>query len=195
MSSLAAPTARTHSADPIDAALRRARAALWLGAAAAVALAMISLFVTTSSDDDFHYTGDYFLTANGIPYVVALLALLPALRTLQHRRDGRLGQAGIAFASAGSVVLGGMFVYGLAAATGGSLGPTYVLASLATIVGVGLFAAGSWRAGLLPRWLIPVWFVAWVVGSMLPIAGPGPLLLAAVYVAMALLLPRRVPER
>jgi hypothetical protein len=176
-------------------ALGRAQAALWLGAAAAVALAMISLFVTTSSDDQFHYTGDYFLTADGIPYVVALLVLLPALRSLQRGRDGRLGRAGIALASAGSVVLGGIFVYGLVVASGGSLGPTYVIASLATILGVGLFAAGSWRAGLLPRWLIPAWVVAWLVGSMLPIARPGPLLLAAVYVAMALLLPRRVGGR
>ncbi len=191
MSTLVAPTITAHAAEPTHAALRRARAALFLGAAAAVALAVMIFFVTTSSGDKFQHTGDYFLTANGIPYVVVLLVLLPALRTLQQRRDGRLGQAGIALASLGAVVLLGMFVYGLAAATGSSLGPTYVLASLATIVGVVLFAAGSWRARLLPGWLLSFWAIAWAIGSMLPILRPGPLLLAATYLAMAVLLARR----
>jgi hypothetical protein len=176
----------------VASALRRAVAALWVGAAAAVALAMISLYVTTSSGDKFHHIGDYFLTADGIPYVLALLVLLPALRELQERRGGRFGLVGLVVASVGAVVLLGMFVYGLIAATGGSLGPTYAAASFATIIGVVLFAIGSWRARLLPRWLAVLWPVAWLVGSMLPIAGPGPLLLAAAYIAMALTLPRRV---
>lgn len=189
---LASAAAVSSPSKNVAPALRRAVAALWVGAAAAVALAMISLFVTTSSDDKFHHVGDYFLTADGIPYVLALLVLLPALRELQDRRDGRFGFVGLVAASAGAVVLLGMFVYGLIAATGGSLGPTYVLASLATIIGVVLFAIGSWRARLLPRWLVVLWPVAWFGGSMLPIVGPGPLLLAAAYIAMAVVLPRRV---
>lgn len=173
--------------------LRRAVTALHVGAAAAVALVAIGMFLRTSPDEGaFHYAGDYVLTADGIPYVLVLLTLLPALRTLQQRRDGALGRAGTIVAGVGAVVLLGMFVYGLIAATAGSLGPTYVLASLATIVGVALFAAGSWRTGLIPRRLLVCWPVAWAIGSMLPIWGFGPLLLAAVYVAMAVLLPRRV---
>jgi len=179
------------SSEKVTPALRRAVVALWVGAAAAVALALISLFVTTSSDDKFHHIGDYFLTADGIPYVVALLVLLPAMRELQARRGGRFGFVGTVFASVGAVVLLGMFVYGLIAESGGSLGPTYVLASLATIIGVVLFAIGSWRAKLLPRWLVLAWPIAWLFGSMLPLAGPGPLLLAAAYIAMAVVLPRR----
>lgn len=66
-----------------------------------------------------------------------------------------------------------------------------MIASLATILGVALFAAGSWRARLLPRWLLPVWVVAWTVGSALPFGGVGPLLLVAVYIVMAAILPRR----
>jgi hypothetical protein len=118
--------------------------------------------------------------------------LLPALRALQRARDGRLGQAGIAFASLGGAALLVVFVHGLAARTESSLGPTYVLASVATIVGVTLFAAGSWRAGLLPRWLLPLWVVVWAIGSMLPILEPGGFLLAAVYLTMAALLPGRL---
>jgi hypothetical protein len=187
---LSTPTARP---DAVRTSFRRARAALVLGAAAAIALVAILYFVTTSSDDGkFQHSGDYVLTADGIPFIAALLILLPALRALQGRRDGRLGLAGIALASVGSAVLLTIFVYGLAAATESSFGPGYVLASLATIVGVALFAAGSWRAGLLPRWLLPLWVVAWTIGSMLPILRPGPLLLAAVYLTMAALLPRRL---
>jgi hypothetical protein len=191
MSATVTSGATVSSSAEVVPALRRAVAALWVGAAAAVALALISLFVTTSSDDKFHHIGDYFLTADGIPYVVALMVLLPAMRELQQRRGGRFGLVGTVFASVGAVVLLGMFVYGLIAASGGSLGPTYVLASLATIIGVVLFAIGSWRAKLLPRWLVVAWPFAWLVGSMLPFAAAGPFLLAAVYIAMALVLPRR----
>lgn len=192
---MTAPVTRT-VAEPTGertrSALRRALAALYVGAAAAVGLVAILSFLRTSTDDGaFHYVGDYLNTANGIPYVLALLALLPALRTLQQRRDGWLGRAGIIVASIGAVVLLAIFVWGLIVASGGSWGPTYVLASLATIIGVALFAAGSWRAGLLPKWLVVCWPVAWAIGSMLPFWVFGPLVLAAVYVAMAVTLQRR----
>jgi hypothetical protein len=183
---VAAPTAAARST-----ALARAQTSLYVGATAAVALASIILFVPTSTDDaSFHHIGDYFLTAVGIPFVLAPAFLLPTLRTLQGGRDGRLGLAGVLAMWVGAVVLTAMFVYGLIAATGGSLGPTYVIASAVTIVGVLLFAIGSWRARLLPRWLLAAWPIAWAIGGLLPILGPGPLLLAAVYVAMAVLLQR-----
>jgi hypothetical protein len=191
MSTLAAPVATARTPAPTHAALRRAQVALVVGAAAAVVLAATVLFVTTTSDGPFRHTGDYVLTADGFPYVLALLVLLASLRTLQHGRDGRLGRVGLALAGLGCTALLVVFVHGLATASESSLGPTYVVASLATIVGVICFAAGSWRTGLLPRWLLGLWVVAWVVGSMLPILGPGPLLLAAVYLAMATVLPRR----
>jgi hypothetical protein len=192
MSATVASAATVSSSKNAVPTLRRALVAPYVGAGAAVALACITAFVTTSTDDGkFHHIGDYFLTANGIPYVIVVLALLPALRELQERRGGRYGAVGTGFAAVGSVVLLAVFIYGLIAATGSSLGPTYVLASLATIIGVVLFAIGSWRAKVLPRWLVVVWPIAWTVGSMLPIAGAGPLLLAAVYIAMAVVLPRR----
>lgn len=192
MSVPATPTVAVPSEDRTRSALGRALVALYVGAAAAVALVAIGALLQTSSDDGaFHYAGDYLLTADGIPYVLALLTLLPALRSLQQRRDGRLGAAGTIVASVGLVVLLAMFVWGLIAASGASWGPTYVLASLATIIGVALFAAASWRAGLLPRWLLVCWPIAWAIGSMLPIWAFGPLVLAAVYVVMAVTLQRR----
>ncbi len=191
MTTLAAPTVRARSLEG-GLALRFALGALVLGAASAVALAAMVLFVTTTDDGAFQHTGDYFLTANGILCILPLLVLLPALRALQQGRDGRLGQAGIVLAYLGGIALLVVFVHGLAASTETSLGPTYVLASLATILGVILFAAGCWRIGLLPRWLLALWVFAWLVGSMLPILAPGGFLLAAVYLAMAALLPRRL---
>jgi hypothetical protein len=186
----------TMATPTIDAG-RRARTrtliSLYVGAGAAVALAAILLFVPTSTDDaSFHHAGDYFLTALGIPTVLAVAGLLPGLRALQQARDGRLGVAAIVATSVGALVLTGMFGYGLIAATGSSLGPTYVLASAAMILGVLLFAIGSWGTGLLPRWLLVAWPVAWAVGGLLPVLpGPSPLLLAAVYVVMAVVLRRR----
>jgi hypothetical protein len=195
VNTLVARAATSRPSHALHDPLRRAQAAAVLGAATALALVAILYLVTTSSGDGaFHHAGDYVLTANGIPYIVCLLVLLGALRTLQQRRDGRLGQAGIALAGVGSAVLLAIFVYGLAAGSESSFGPGYVLASIATILGVALFAAGSWRTGLLPRWLLGLWVVAWAVGSMLPILRPGPVLLAGVYVTVAALLPRRLPE-
>jgi hypothetical protein len=61
------------------------------------------------------------------------------------------------------------------------------------ILGVVLFAIGSWRTGLLPRWLLVTWPLGWTIGGLLPVLpGPSPLLLAAAYLVMAVLLPRRV---
>lgn len=195
MTTLISRTATTPLPERTQVVLRRAQAALVVGAIAAAGLAVIGLFVTTTSGDGhFRHAGDYWLTGDGIVYMAALLVLLPALRALQDRRDGRLGRAGMVVASVGATVLVVMFVYGLIAATGNSFGPGYVLAGLATLVGVALFAAGCWRARLLPRWLVPVWVLAWVIGGVLPVAKPGPLLLAAAYLAIAATLPKRVIE-
>jgi hypothetical protein len=183
------------AAPRIDArrtALARAQISLYVGAGAALGLAAMVLVPTSADDGPFHHVGDYALTALGIPFLLAPATLLPALRTLQRRRDGWLGRAGIVAMSAGALVLVGMFVYGLIAATGSSLGPTYVIASVVAIVGVILFAAGSWRARLLPRWLLVAWPVSFTVGGTLPILPPSVLVLAAVYIAIAVVLPRRL---
>lgn len=193
MSNPAAPAITAPAVDARRAALVRAQISLCVGAVAAVTLAAMAFVPTSTDDAAFHHVGDYVLTALGIPTVVAVATLLAALRALQHRRDGRLGVVGVAATCAGAFVLAGMFVYGLIAATGSSLGPTYVLASAAMILGVLLFAVASWRTGLLPRWLLVAWPVTWAVGGLLPVLPlPSPLLLAAVYLAMAVLLPRRV---
>jgi hypothetical protein len=89
----------------------------------------------------------------------------------------------------GLAVFMAMGVYGLVTSRATSLGPTYVLATLATFIGLTFFAAGSWRVGLLPRWLLALWVAAWIIGG--PFAqGATPLLLAAVYVLIGTLASR-----
>jgi hypothetical protein len=163
-----------------------ARSACYLGAAAAAGLVAIGAFTTISpGPDTFHTTGDYLLTADGIPFMLGPLLLLPALRTLRTGPGSRLTQAGMWPTAAGATVLLAMFVWGLITADGGSWGPTYPLAVLATIAGVALFAAGFWKDRTLPRWLVVAWPVAWLLG-IAPV-GPGfaPLALTAVYLVMA----------
>jgi len=181
-------------ADPRSAtALGRARAALYVAAAAAVALAVLMFFATNSSDESFPYkTADYLLTANGIPFMLAPLAALLALRTLFGGRDGRLGGAGVAVMGAALVAFQPIFIYSIAVGREESVGPAYVLAALASIVGLALFVAGSWRAGLMPRWLLALWLIAWIIAGALPIGPNGaPLLLAVAYLAIAADLGRR----
>ena len=143
MSTLAAPTVAKRTPDGRRSTLRLAQAALVVGAVSAVALAAMVLSVTTTDDGPFRHTGDYFLTANGIPVVLALLVLLPTLRALQQGRDGRLGQAGIALTTLGGVALLVVLAHGLALGVESSLGPTYVLAALATIVGAASGGSGA----------------------------------------------------
>jgi hypothetical protein len=73
-------------------------------------------------------------------------------------------------------------------------GPTYVLSSLGTFLGLALLAAGSWRVGLLPRWMFGVWPPLWLFGSFAG-SGPIPLLLAAFLVCLGVVLTRRIDGR
>jgi hypothetical protein len=174
------------------ATLRRAQLALALGAVTTIPFTAVMLFARLTPDGDhFRYAADYAYTALGIPYMLAPLILLPAVHSVQQGRDGRLGRIGLGITSIGLVAFLALFPIGLIIARATSLGPTYILATLATFIGMTLFGIGSYRAGLLPRWIPPLWVVAWIVGGPLAIDG-APLLLAGVYVTIAVVLPGRV---
>ena len=178
---------------PADRArgLLAAETALWVGAATCVAFTLVWFLAALTPDGEpFRHTADYWYTGLGLPMVTVPLVVLPALRALQHGRDGRLGLAGTALTSAACVVFFAMLAYGLVAGVASSWGPTYVLCTLASVVGVWLFCAGSLRARLLPRLQLVLWGVAWTVGGMLGPEG-SQLLLAVAYVALALALRRR----
>lgn len=191
VSQTADPRASGETENRPQGAFRRAQAALYVGAVTTVPFTAIWIFAELTPDGDkFRHAADYWYTGLGIPYMAAPLVLLPALRSLQQGRDGRVGRLGLLVISAGLVVFLAMLPYGLAAGRASSFGPTYVLATLATFVGLALFCLGSFRAGLLPRWIFPLWFVAWILGGPLGLKGMG-LLLGAVYLTMAALLPKR----
>jgi hypothetical protein len=59
-----------------------------------------------------------------------------------------------------------------------------------SLVGFGLLAAGSWRVGMFPRWLLGLWPVVWIVGSFFA-QGATPLALTAYYVVFWVVLNRR----
>jgi len=54
-----------------------------------------------------------------------------------------------------------------------------------------LLAAGSWRVGLLPKWMLGIWPLLGLVGSFLGV-GPIPLVFVAFLVVFGVLLPRRL---
>ena len=54
-----------------------------------------------------------------------------------------------------------------------------------------LLAAGSWRVGLLPTWMLGVWPPLGLVGSFLGI-GPLPLVFVVFLLALVIVLTRRV---
>jgi len=70
-------------------------------------------------------------------------------------------------------------------------GPSYILFTGLAFVGHALLAAGSWRTGVMPRWMLGVWPLLWVLGSFAAVAGPLPLLLIAFYVALGVVLTRQ----
>jgi hypothetical protein len=169
--------------------LRAAHTALAVGALSALAFTAVSLFTTTTPDGHrFHHAADYWYHGLGmIPFMIAPAVLIVALHLLNRGRDGRLARVGTVLTTAALAVYVGMGSHSLIAGKGSSLGPTYMLATIASFIGLGLFVAGCWHTRLLPRWVLVTWLVAWIIGGPLP-AGPTPLLLVAAYVTIAITL-------
>jgi hypothetical protein len=193
---MAASTATTRTTQPrTDVAwLRLTQGSLALGVVALLAFAFVGAFFTTISEGAFRYDADYWYTGSGLPIAVAGIGLLLGAHKLQHGADGRLGTIG---AWVNTLALTELFVQLIASLVAGAelrWGPMYVLCSFLTFVGVALFAAGSWRTGLLPRWVLGVWPVLWILGSF---AGSPPVsvLLAGFFVVLGVLLTRRVAQR
>jgi hypothetical protein len=168
--------------------------ALALGTASSIAFAMIAVLMnttnTTSQDLTFHHAGDYWYTATGIPTAISSIVLLFAVRTLQPTARPRLTKAGAVLNAAALVVLAVMLAYSVATGAEARWGGTYIIATLATFIAHILFSAGSWRAGLIPRPLLTAWPLLWLIGAFAA-QGATPLLLAAFYVALGVLVARR----
>jgi hypothetical protein len=157
-------------------------------------LAVVLMFFTTVSEGDFRYTADYWLTAPGLPIAVVGIGHALGVHQLQHGADGRLGTIGVWLSVLAQTEL---FVQLLASVVQGTevrWGPSYPVCALLTFIGIALLAAGSWRTQLLPRWMLGVWPLLWVLGSYAA-QGPTPFLLVAFLVAFTITLTRRVRSR
>jgi hypothetical protein len=171
--------------------LRLIKAAIAVDLVSLLVFAYVGTFQTTISEGDFKYTADYWYTGVGVPIALAGIAIVLGVHHLQHGADGRLGRVGtwintlalveLCIQLAGSVLAGSELRWG----------PSYVLAAALTFLGVGLLAAGSWRTGLLPRWMLGLFPVVWLLGSFAAV-GPSPVVLAAFLVLVGVTLTRRV---
>jgi hypothetical protein len=156
-------------------------------------MGLTMLMGETTSQGDFQHGADYVLTAAALPQGVGLFLVALGVHRLQRGRDGRLGTLGV-------------WIYGVcmtelviecmaSVAVGAELqwGPLYPLSAFGLMGGLALLAAGSWRVGLLPPWMLGVWPPLGLVGSFLGV-GPIPLVFVAFLVALAVVLPRRVAQ-
>ena len=171
------------------------RASIGLVALGCLVLAASGTFFTTITDGgDFRYGADYWYTASGLPITIGGIGWTLSVHRLQHGADGLLGKVGV---WANTAALTELFVQLLVSVLVGAelrWGPAYPVSVLVSFVGVSLLVAGSWRTGLLPRWMLGVWPLVWVLGSLASF-GPTPLLLVAFGVAFAAVLTRRVGAR
>jgi hypothetical protein len=163
------------------AAWRTAEGALCVGIAAAILLTVVWFVAPSSSDGgSYHNVGDYLFTANGVPFAGAALVLLWTLFKLHGERVGRRAAVGVIIASVSLVTL--IAVLGASVAAGKELhaGPAYILGTLGSIIGIGLFCTDAAPAGLLPRRSLLLWAFAWTIGGTLGPKG-SQLLLATAY--------------
>lgn len=154
-------------------------------------LAIVGTYFTTVSDSNFRYAADYWLTAPGLPIALAGIGVALGVHKLQHGADGRLGTIGFWLTT---LALAELFVQLTASLVVGAevrWGPSYPVFTLISLLGLALLAAGSWRTGVLPRWMLGLWPLVWVVGSFAAV-GLAPFALIAFLVALGVTLTRRV---
>lgn len=147
------------------------------------------LMSLTPDTGPYQYAADYWLTAAAVPVGLGSALVVVGLHRLHAGRDGRLGRVGVALALLGLLAVVGVCTASLMVGHDVQGGPTYVLGTVVGFVGTTLVAIGFWRAGLLTRWLVAVWPVAWGIGSFFAVS-VSPWLLGAWYVCLLVLLRR-----
>jgi hypothetical protein len=169
--------------------------ALAVGAVWGVALAVVMLgFATTDDGHPYKHTADYWLVGLGIPLAISATVIVHAIHALAAGRDGRRGTWGAALFTVPMVVFTAIFVQGLAQGKSSSWGPTYLLCVAVSHIALGLLVSGLWRADLLPRWALGLWFAGWFLGG--PLCPPaGSLLFTAACVVLLIQMRRGAASR
>jgi len=164
--------------------------ALTVGAIAVLTYTLIDLLLPLSQGGPFQSAADAWYTGAGSAIGLSGFVVAIGIHRLQHGADGRLG--GIGAWVSGICCLALAVQTGASVAVGAELqwGPIYPIATLGSVGGLVLLVVGSWRSRILPRWMLAVWPPIWLVGSFFAL-GPIALLLAALFVAMAIALLRR----
>lgn len=189
-------TAATLGATAADERTRLLRLTLaGLGLAIVGVLMMgITLLIgtTTATGSSFQHVGDYVVTVAALPHGLGLLLAVYGFHRLQRGRDGRLGTAGVWVYGICMTELVIQCTASIVARSELIWGPVYPLCAFGLMIGLALLSAGSWRVGLLPRWMLGVWPPLGLVGSFLGL-GPIPLVFAVFLVLVGVTLARRVP--
>ncbi|WP_162529345.1 hypothetical protein [Segeticoccus rhizosphaerae] len=150
----------------------------------------LSMLFGTPHDDNFR-ASDYMLTSAALPQGVGLFLATLGFHRLQRGQDGKLGTAGIWVYGVCMVEL---VIECMASVVAGSeliWGPLYPLCAFGLMIGLALLAAGSWKVGLLPKWMLGVWPPLGLIGSFFGI-GPIPLVFMAFLALLAMVLPQRL---
>jgi hypothetical protein len=176
---------------PVPVRRRRTRATLLTAAAVAAACALVDLLAPPSSGSHLSTGADYAFTALLIPFVLAMLAVIRMLHRMQDGMDGRLGKAGYIAASVALAAFIPCAIDSLATGNAQALGPVYIVAILGSLAGLILFAIGSFRARVFPRWAGPLLPLAWLLGGPVATAAfrGATLILAAAFIVIALTMP------
>ncbi|MGH8891103.1 MAG: hypothetical protein ACRDV3_15250 [Acidothermaceae bacterium] len=197
MSTVSATPRRRSTTSPLDlrgrsAVQRLLYPALMIGAAWGVALTIVSVgFTTTDDGHPFQHAADYWLTGLGLPLMLSSLVVVHAIHGRAAGRDGGRGRWGAMLFVVPAAVFIAIFIDGLVFGENSSWGPTYLLCVLASDITLGVLVAGLWRTGVLPRWVLMLWWLGWFVGG--PLApGAAPLLHTVAYIVLALQLRRTV---
>jgi hypothetical protein len=174
---------------------RLAQTGLLVGALSSVVVALLDLLTAVAQHDRLIDAADYAFTANGFPFVLAMLVAVAALHSLQSGRDGRLGTVALILTTVGTLGFLPPLVVSLINGDTEALGPVYLLSMLTSLIGLVLFAISSVRARVLPWWAGPAMAAGWAVGGPVGEGGPlgfrgSALLLAAVYLAVAVAVSR-----
>ena len=162
-----------------------ARLALLVGGLWGIAFAIVNLATTLTPDDKpFRHAADYWSVGLGLPLVISALTLVMCVHSMNDGSDGSRGRWGVALMTVTTAVFSAMFIQSLVQGETSSWGPSYPLCVLISDIALGLFVAGSWRTGVLPRWALLTWWFGWFVGGAFSV-GPTSLLLTAAYVVIA----------
>lgn len=153
-----------------------------------IGLGISGTFFTTSTGAHFDHGADYWLTASGLPIAIGTVGTLLGVHWRQRGADGRLGAVGAWLGVLAMVELFVQLLASVVTSTEQQWGPSYILFTGLAFLGHALLAAGSWRTAVLPRWMLGVWPLLWVLGSFGAVAGPLPLLLIAFYVTLGVIL-------